>query len=201
MRFALTAQAQPTLADTIWPRGGAHRFLRSAVLIGFGALLIAISAKIKVPFHPVPMTLQTLAIATIAAALGARLAVGTVLAYLAAGLAGLPVFTNTPPAVPGLLYMIGPTGGYLFGFIVAAAIVGGLADRGWDRSLPRLFLAMLIGDAAILSLGVAWLAVGAGLPLAKALAVGFYPFVLSALVKEALGAAMIRGGWTTVQRL
>lgn len=111
MRFALTAQAQPTLADAIWPRGGAHRFLRTMVLIGFGALLIAISAKIKVPFHPVPMTLQTLAIATIAAALGARLAVGTVLAYLGAGLAGLPVFTNTPPEMPGLFYMIGPTGG------------------------------------------------------------------------------------------
>jgi biotin transport system substrate-specific component len=176
------------------------------VLIGFGAVLIAISAKIKVPFQPVPMTLQTLAVGAIAAALGARLAIGTVLTYLAAGLAGLPVFTNTPPAVPGPLYFLGPTGGYLVGFVVAAVIIGALADRGWDRSLPKIFLAMLLGDLAIL--GVAWLTLGGmlllgtlALSLAKAMAVGFYPFVLSGLVKEALGAAIIRGSWSTIRRL
>ncbi len=164
-------------------------------------MLITISAKIKVPFHPVPMTLQTLAIGTIAAALGSRLAVGTVVAYLAAGLAGLPVFSNTPPALPGLLYMLGPTGGYLAGFGLAAAITGGLANRGWSRSLPKVFLAMLLDDLAILSLGVGWRTAGVGLPLAKAMAVGFYPFILSGLVKEALGAAIIRGSLSTIERL
>lgn len=193
--------ARPTLMEAVWPRGDAHNILRSAILIVFGAVLITISAKIKVPFHPVPMTLQTLAVATIAAALGSRLAVGTVVAYLAAGLAGLPVFTNTPPAIAGPLYMVGPTGGYLVGFLLSAAIIGSLADRGWGRSLPKIFLAMLLGDLAILSLGVAWLSVAAGLPIAKAMAVGFYPFVLSGLVKEALGAAIIRGSWSTIQRL
>jgi biotin transport system substrate-specific component len=187
---------------TIWPHGGSHKIARAVVLLGFGAVLLTISAKIKVPFHPVPMTLQTLAIGTISAALGSRLAIGTILTYLAAGLVGLPVFTNTPPAIPGLLYMIGPTGGYLAGFVLSAAIVGGLAERGWDRSLPKLFLAMLLGDLAILSLGVAWLSAGPlSMGIAKALAVGFYPFVLSALVKEALGAAIIRGSWSTLQHL
>ena len=209
MRLELTGTApQPTLMEAIWPRGGVHKVLRALVLIGFGAVLLTISAKFKVPFQPVPMTLQTLAIATMAAALGSRLAIGAVLTYLAAGIIGLPVFTNTPPAIPGLLYMVGPTGGYLVGFVLAAAIIGSLADRGWDRSLPKLFLAMLIGDLVILSLGVAWLTVGAtllsGAPsmgLAKAMAVGFYPFILGALVKEALGAAIIRGSWGTIQRL
>lgn len=203
MAIELSGSApRPTLMEAIWPRGDAHKILRSAILVISGAVLITISAKIKVPFHPVPMTLQTLAIGTIAAALGSRLAVGTVLAYLAAGLAGLPVFTNTPPAVPGLLYMVGPTGGYLAGFVLAAVIVGGLADRGWSRSLPKIFLAMLLGDLAILSLGVAWLGFGAAsMGLAKAMAVGFYPFILGGIVKEALGAAIIRGSWTPLRRL
>jgi len=194
--------------ETFWPRSGAHQLLRTVILVVFGAVLLTISAKIKVPFHPVPMTLQTMAVAIIAAALGARLAVGTVLTYLAAGLVGLPVFTNTPPAVPGALYMLGPTGGYLVGFVVAAAIIGALAERGWDRSLPKLFLAMLIGDFVILSLGVAWLSVGAGIVsgsagigLAKALQVGFYPFVLGAVVKEAFGAAVVRGTRGVADRL
>ena len=98
-----------TLAAALWPQS----MLRSVVLAILGAALLTLSAKIKVPFYPVPMTLQTLALAVLAASFGARLAVATVLLYLAEGLAGLPVFTNTPPAAAGLAYMIGPTGGCL----------------------------------------------------------------------------------------
>ena len=97
--------------------------------------------------------------------------------------------------------MMGPTGGYLVGFALAALLVGHLAERGWDRSLFTLFFAMLLGDAVILSLGTAWLAFGNGLGLAKALAVGLYPFLLAALLKEALGAALVRGAWTLVRKL
>jgi biotin transport system substrate-specific component len=208
MSFEFTSATRPpTLAEALWPRG-ANKVLRAVVLVVLGAALLTISAKIKVPFHPVPMTLQTLGVAVIAAALGRRLGVATVVSYLAVGLAGLPVFTNTPPALPGPLYMLGPTGGYLLGFIVAAFIVGSLAEHGWSRSLPKLFLAMLLGDLVILTLGVAWLTAGGllvtgapALALGKALAVGVYPFVLGSLVKEALGAALIRGCWGTLKRL
>lgn len=203
-----TQTSSATLIGTLWPRADARDALRFAALAVIGAVLLTISAKIKVPFYPVPMTLQTLGVAVIAASFGARLAGATVLLYLAAGMAGLPVFTSTPPAVASLSYMMGPTGGYLVGFVLAALLVGHLAERGWDRSLFTLFAAMLLGDAVILSLGTAWLAWGAALPssasgmgFAKALEFGLYPFLLGALVKEALGAAVIRGAWTMVRKL
>lgn len=180
--------------------------LQSAILVVLGTLVLALAAKAKVPFYPVPMTLQTLAIAILAASLGARLAVATVGLYLLEGAVGLPVFTNTPPDVAGLTYFFGPTGGYLIGFVVSAFIIGTLADRGWDRSLPKMFVAMMLGDAAVFVLGAGWLALGAtmasgaiGVGFAKALSVGVYPFLIGALVKEALAASFIRGVWTLVQ--
>lgn len=191
-----------TLVNHVWP-GRDLGMVRSAILVVLGTCVLVLSAKAKVPFYPVPMTLQTLAIAVIAASSGARLATATVVLYLLEGLAGFPVFTNTPPAAAGLSYMLGPTGGYLLGFVFSAAIIGTLADNGWGRSLPRLFVAMLAGDIAIFICGVAWLAwfavlpsAEAGIGLAKALTLGFYPFLLGALVKECLGAALIRGTWT-----
>jgi biotin transport system substrate-specific component len=191
----------------LWPAGGALRIFLTVLLVVGGVALLTLSAKIKVPFYPVPMTLQTLAVAVIAAAFGARRAVGIVLAYLAAGAAGLPVFTNTPPSAAGLFYMMGPTGGYLLGFVASAALIGWLSERGWDRSFVTLFAAMVLGDAVLLGLGVSWLAWGSALlpgapmlGLGKALTVGLYPFVLAALLKEALGAAMIRGASALLSR-
>jgi len=176
----------------LWPASipGA---LRTSILVGGGIALLLLSAKIKVPFYPVPMTLQTLSVALIAAALGPRHAVGAVVGYLLLGLIGIPVFTNTPPSPSGLIYFTGPTGGYLAGFVVAAALVGTLCQRGWDRSFSRLWCAMFMGDAAIIGLGVAWLTFGSpGLGLDKALAVGLYPFLLGALLKQVLAATLIR---------
>jgi biotin transport system substrate-specific component len=200
MRVETRAQSA-TLIGAIWPHADTRGLLRVALLAIAGAALLTLAAKIKVPFYPVPMTLQTLAIAVIAASFGARLAAITVLLYLAQGMLGLPVFTNTPPAVAGLAYMTGPTGGYLVGFVAAALLVGHLAERGWDRSLPVLFAAMMLGDAVILACGTGWLAFGVGMGLDKALQVGLYPFLLAALLKEALGAALIRSAWTLVRRL
>lgn len=203
-----TATQTTTLVGALWPRAAAPGVVRSALLAILGTALLTLAAKIQVPFYPVPMTLQTLGIAVIAAAFGARLAGATVLLYLAEGMAGLPVFANTPPAVAGLSYMLGPTGGYLIGFVAAAFLVGHLAETGWDRSLPLLFVAMLLGDVVILSCGTAWLAWVASLPsspsgvgLARALQLGVYPFLLGALVKEALGAALVRGAWGLVRKL
>ncbi len=181
--------------------------LQSVALVVLGTLMLTLAAKAKVPFYPVPMTLQTLALGLIAAAGGARIAVATVLLYLAEGALGLPVFTNTPPSVAGIAYMAGPTGGYLAGYLVAALMVGTFADRGLTRSPLKLFGVLMLGDLLILAMGTAWLAYGAtlasgaqGMGLDKALAVGAYPFLLGGLVKEALGTAIITGMWSLADR-
>jgi biotin transport system substrate-specific component len=189
------------LAPTLWSFAG-NRVLQDVVLVLVGTAFIAIAAKIKVPFYPVPMTLQTLAILTIGATYGFRLGTLTVLAYLAEGLVGLPVFTNTPPAVAGPLYFLGPTGGFLAGFVLMAAIVGYAADRGWDRSIPRLAGTMLAGEIVMMALGFAWLAWVAqlssgatGLGIEKALAGGVTPFILGDLLKLALAALAVPAAW------
>src|SRR6185437_5954307 len=110
---------------------------------------------VSVPFYPVPLTLQTLAVMAIAAAFGARLGTLSVLAYLAEGLAGLPVFAKF---AAGPLYLLGPTGGFLVGFILLAVIVGAAADRGFDRSPVKLFAALVVADAVVFVLGFVWLA-------------------------------------------
>jgi biotin transport system substrate-specific component len=124
----------------------------------------------------------------IGAAYGWRLGVATVIAYLAEGAMGMPVFAGP---VGGLAPLLGPTAGYLFGFIVAAFVTGWLSERGWDRSVPRLFVAMGIGHIAILAMGFAWLAFGMKLGVEKAWLVGLLPFIAGSLVKNALGAALV----------
>lgn len=195
------ASARTALAPTLWSFAG-NRVLQDVVLVLVGTAFIAIAAKIKVPFYPVPMTLQTLAVLMIGATYGFRLGTLTVLAYLAEGLVGLPVFTNTPPAVAGPLYFLGPTGGFLIGFVFQAAIVGYAADRGFDRSIPRLAGAMLAGEIVMMTLGFVWLAWFAqlssgatGLGIGKALAAGVTPFILGDLLKLALAALAVPAAW------
>jgi biotin transport system substrate-specific component len=167
------------------PQDRNARLVAQIVLVLAGTALLALAAKITVPFWPVPMTLQTLAVFLIAAAYGRNLAVATLLAYLVEGAVGLPVFATGA----GVAYMAGPTGGYLVGFVVAAAIVGQAADRGLDRNMFVLFGAMLLGEVAILALGAAWLAVLLGGE--KALAFGVGPFIVTDVVKIALAAAVV----------
>jgi biotin transport system substrate-specific component len=195
------ASAHTALAPTLWSFAG-NRVLQDVVLVLIGTVFIAIAAKIKVPFFPVPMTLQTLAILMIGATYGFRLGTLTVIAYLAEGLVGLPVFTNTPPAVAGPLYFLGPTGGFLLGFVFLAAIVGYAADRGLDRSIPKLAAAMLAGETIMMALGFAWLAWFAqlssgatGLGIDRALAGAVTPFVLGDLLKIALVALGVPAAW------
>src|SRR5260221_4981286 len=125
------------------------------VLVLAGSALISLAAQIRIPlpFSPVPVTGQTFAVLLVAAALG-RLGIASVLAYLAEGALGLPVFAG---GATGLAYMGGPTGGYLVGFVLAAVIVGAAAEREWDRRLPTALLVMFLGEIAIYACGVAWL--------------------------------------------
>jgi biotin transport system substrate-specific component len=163
------------------------RLARDAALALAGTLVLVVSAKIQVPFYPVPMTLQTLAVLALPALLGARLGAATVALYLLEGLIGLPVFAG---AGVGLAYMVGPTGGYLAGFLVAAAVVGFLADRGWTRGWLLALAAMTLGHVVIFALGFGWLAYGLHLGAAKSWAVGVAPFWAATIAKTLLAAAL-----------
>lgn len=176
------------------PEEGTSRLATQAVLVVAGSILMAVSSKISVPFWPVPMTMQTLALFLIAAAYGRNLAVATMLLYLAEGAIGLPVFAKGG----GLAYLAGPTAGYLLAYPVAAAVVGWAADRGYDRNPFRLFGAMLVGEIVILSLGAAWLGYLFGLD--KALAAGVGPFVVVDLVKIALASALPPAIWSLLPK-
>ena len=158
-------------------------------LIVAGALLLTLSAKIKVPFWPVPMTMQPLAVLLLGMIGGARIGTAAVLLYLAEGAVGLPVFTDTPLKGIGLAYMMGTTGGYLAGFVLAAAATGILADRGYVRTIPSAFAVAALGMACIYAPGIAWLAQFIGAD--KAITFGFWPFALGDALKIALAAIAV----------
>lgn len=182
------------LATSLQPRSAVTKALWYATLAVAGSLVLTLSAKTQVPFWPVPMTLQTLAVLAIGAAYGMRLGAATVVLYLLQGAAGFPVFAGTPEKGIGLAYMAGPTGGYLLGFVAMAAIAGWAADRGWSRSPLKLGAAMLTAEAVMLAMGAAWLAVLFGAQ--KAIALGVGPFLFGDLVKLALAACIVPAAWS-----
>lgn len=199
-----TGTSSRALATAVWPQH-VSRAVQAVVLVLAGTAILAISAKVEVPFWPVPMTLQTLAVLLIGAAYGSRLATATVVAYIAEGMFGLPVFANTPPAVAGPLYMLGPTAGFIMSWVLVAAIVGFASDRGWDRSPVRLGAAMLVAIVVQFTLGFAWLAWFAHLPngaagigMAHAFAGGVAPFLLGDALKVVLAALVIPASWSLV---
>ena len=187
-------QPFPTLASHLWPAGQFHSGLRSFLLALGGSLLIAASAKIQVPFYPVPMTMQTLVVLALGMAFGWRLAGATMLIYLAEGAAGIPVFAGTPEKGIGIAYMLGSTGGYLFGMTLAAVVCGWLAEHRWDRSILTTALAMFIGNVIIYVPGLLWLGtlLGWDKPI---LEWGLTPFILGDLFKLALATAALPLIW------
>ena len=189
MSEPVTASHTP-LAELLWPRreDRSFRALRGAILIALGTALLTLSAKVNLPLPYVPMTLQTLVVLMIGAAYGWRLGSLTVIAYLAEGAIGLPVFAGP---LGGLAPLVGPTAGYLYGFVLAAFATGWLSQRGWDHQVLWLFVAMAIGHVLILGTGFAWLAFGMKLGAGKAWLVGIMPFIAASLVKNALGATLV----------
>lgn len=162
----------------------ARTLLRPAAVVVAGIALITLCAKIHIPSWPVPMTLHTLAVMAIAIAAGPRLATATFFGYLAVGAAGLPVFSDSPERGIGLAYMMGPTGGYLLGYLAASWVTGALAEG--RRTLGRT-AAMLAGLAVTYAVGLPWL--GLFVPAGKILALGFTPFILGDLINIAMVAA------------
>ncbi|MDH3741175.1 MAG: biotin transporter BioY [Hyphomicrobiales bacterium] len=191
MNNILTTQS--TIAGSLWPEQTANRWLRAVILAVLGTALLWLSAKVKVDIGPVPVTLQTLVILSLGAAYGWRLGAATLMLYLAEGAAGLPVFAGTPEKGIGLAYMAGPTGGYLLGFVLAAAVIGYFAERGFDRNPFKMFAAMLLATAVIYLPGLAWLATLIGGE--KAIQFGLMPFIWADLIKAALAAAIFPAIW------
>jgi len=184
-----------TLVGTLWPTDSrSNTILRGSVLSILGTLLLIIAAKVQVPFWPVPLTMGTLVVLGLGMAYGWRLAGATMLLYMAEGAMGLPVFAGTPEKGIGVAYMMGGTGGYLVGYVLAAVTVGWLAEKGWDRTFLGTALAMLIGNAVIYVPGLIWLGVlfGWDKPIFEW---GFTPFILGDVTKLALAMVLMPLAW------
>jgi biotin transport system substrate-specific component len=180
------------------PSAAAGTLLYDATLVLGASLLLALSAQVAVPllpFSPVPITGQTLALFLMAAALGRARAVAATVAYLAEGAAGMPVFAG---GAGGAYVLLGPSGGYLAGFLPAAWIVGSLSERGFDRRFGTTALAMLAGNAAVWFAGLAWLARFTG--PSRAVALGFTPFFPGDILKIAAAAALLPLAWKVLGR-
>lgn len=176
-----------TLASRLWPVSGSWG--KQALLVVLGSLFIAICAQITIYLPLVPVTMQTFAVLTVGAAFGMRLGAATVVFYLLQGVIGLPVFAEFNNAA-GVTF----TWGYLGGFVLAAALVGWLAERGYDRGVLSMFGVMVLGSAVVYIPGLLWLAQYTGYD--KVLELGLYPFLWGDLLKAALAAVAFPAAWS-----
>ena len=185
---------QRVMIDAVWPAVGIWR--ESALIIA-GCLLIALAAHLQVllPFSPVPVTGQTFAVLFLGALYGSRRGPTTVVTYLMLGAMGLPVFAG---GMAGLARFVGPTAGYLLGFVVAAFVVGSLSERGWDRKPWTSAASMIIGNGIIYALGVAWLWRFVGWE--AVLNAGVVPFLPGDALKIALATILLPSGWRIIGR-
>lgn len=185
------------LAETFGPNAGSARRVKQAVLLVLGIAILAVAAQIKVPMWPVPITMGTFAVLTIGAAYGARLGLVTILGYMIIGALGFDVFAGSSAEKFGLEYMMGGTGGYLVGYVMATVALGVLAQRGWDRTAIWMALAMLIGNVLIYIPGLAWLGMlyGWDKPI---LEWGLTPFLIGDVLKLALAAAVLPALWKLI---
>lgn len=193
------AATDRVLAEVLGPRSGAALRVKQVALVLLGIAVLAVAAKIKVPMWPVPITMGTFAVLSIGAAYGARLGLATILGYMIVGALGFDVFAGSSAEKFGLTYMMGGTGGYLVGYVLATVALGALAARGWDRSFAKMALAMVIGNALIYAPGLLWLGqlYGWDKPI---LQWGLTPFLLGDAIKLALAAVLLPALWKMVGR-
>ncbi len=198
------------LTEAIWPAQGAGLWLKRAVLVALGILALTVAAQVKVPVWPSPVmiSLGTFAVLTIAAAYGPRLGLATMAGWMLVGALGFDVFQSSTASNNGLSYMMGPTGGYLVGYLLATLALGFAARRGWDRSVGGMASALLAGNVLIYVPGLLWLgyliANGMFDPAKYAsvwdqtLAWGLTPFLIGDAIKLALAALVVPGLWKLV---
>ena len=197
MSFASNSQS---LRATVFPRS---TVLTQGLFVMAGVAFIALLAQIAIPVpgSPVPVTGQTLAVLLIGTTYGARLGVLTFATYLLAGVAGAPIFApSATSANHGIDRLIGATGGYLVGMLVASLLLGYLADRKADQKFRTSFPALLLGDAIIFTLGLLWLQQTLDLSWAKTIAAGFTPFILGEAIKIAITATSLPLIWRRISR-
>jgi biotin transport system substrate-specific component len=203
--MAVTLTTPNTILGVLEPKSQATRLLSNVVIVLLGTALITLAAKINVPTWPVPVTLQSFAVAALAAAFGARIGTATVIAYLIEGAFGLPVFAGASAGIP---YLMGPTGGFLLGFVPMAFIIGRATDLGASGRPGMLFLSMIVADALLFALGFAWLlAFGAGAAwldqanlVGSAFAKAIQPFLVWDALKMLFATLTVTGIWALAKR-
>jgi len=185
---------QRVMVDAVWSAAGAWR---EAVLILGGSFLIALAAQFQIllPFSPVPVTGQTFVVLLLGALYGSRRGPATVVMYLTLGAVGVPVFAG---GAAGLARFVGPTAGYLVGFVVAALAVGSLSERGWDRWPWTTAVSMIIGNVIIYATGILWLSRFVGLE--AVLNAGVLPFLPGDALKIALATILLPASWRIIGR-
>ena len=184
-----------TLRLAVFPRSG---LLVDAALVVLGAALVALAAQIRIPMEPVPITAQTFAVLLVGASYGAVRGTASLGLYLVVGALGAPVYTGQNS---GWEYFTGATGGYIVGFVVAAAVVGYLAEHRWDRTVSSAIGAMLLGSVAIYAIGLPWLGAVLDLDFETTLKEGLAPFVPGDLLKLFLAAGLLPAAWRLVERV
>lgn len=195
------------LVEAIRPPRARPRWLVDAAAVVIGSLVVAALAQvsIKLPFTPVPISGQTLGVMLVGGALGAFLGGASLLLYLAEGAIGLPFYAEGKSGVE-ILTLGSATAGYLWGFVVAAVVIGALAERRWDREARSAIGAMVIGEIIIFTIGVLWLAQALDVPVAgevggsNALTLGFYPFIVGDVIKLLLAAGLLPTAWRFTRR-
>jgi biotin transport system substrate-specific component len=203
-------QAWPVLAEVGSREDGPARLARQAMFVALGIAALSLAAKVQVPMwpSPVPITMGTFAVLAVGAAYGPRLGLVTILGYMLLGALGADVFANSSAEANGLSYMMGSTGGYLVGYVLATVLLGALARRGWDRNVGWMAVAMLLGNVVIYLPGVAWLnhlIVGGLFDPAKfstaweqTMVWGLTPYLIGDAVKLALAALLLPAAWKLV---
>jgi biotin transport system substrate-specific component len=195
-----TAIHKSVLSEVILPRDGRQaKLVKQIALVLVGVMLLILSAKIKIPMIPVPMTMGTFAVLSIGAVYGPRLGLMTIIGYMIVGALGFDVFASSSSEKFGVSYMMGSTGGYLVGYVLAILVLGWTARQGWDRSILKMAAAMVLGNVIIYVPGLLWLATlyGWDQPI---LTWGLTPFLLGDLVKLGLAALLLPGAWRLVDK-
>ena len=195
-----TAIHKSVLSEVILPRDGRQaKLVKQIALVLVGVMLLILSAKIKIPMIPVPMTMGTFAVLSIGAAYGPRLGLMTIIGYMIVGALGFDVFASSSSEKFGVSYMMGSTGGYLVGYVLAILVLGWTARQGWDRSILKMAAAMVLGNVIIYVPGLLWLATlyGWDQPI---LTWGLTPFLVGDLVKLGLAALLLPGAWRLVDK-
>jgi biotin transport system substrate-specific component len=190
-----------TLAIAASPSGVRSRVAWRVLLAFTGSWLVAALAQFEItlPFTPVPITGQTLGVLLVGASLGAGLGGVSMVLYLAQGAFGLPFFSGGDSGVE-FLRLSAATGGYLWGFVLSAAVVGALAQRGWDRSIRTSIGSMFIGEVVLYAIAIPWLMQAVDVPLGRALEIGLAPFVVGDTLKLFAAAGLLPLAWRVVRK-